>query len=116
MSGGKVKTRRHSLPSLPSTPVQSCVLQEQVVLASSSDSNSASAARTDGASRKRALNQAEVTSEAKRPAAVGISSEVSEGVHEAVSKEQLQVSEHTLCCLPGGMGRGGVVVKISAIL
>ncbi len=58
-----------------------------------------SAKAAEGPARKRALDQAEVKSEAKRPAiSIG-----SDGLHERVSKEQLQVSEHTLCCLPGGV-------------
>lgn len=95
-SGGKVKARRHSLPSMASSPA---VQPQEQVLASSDSINSARTDTSDAAtSRKRPLNQAEVNSAPKRPAVSIISSEV----HEPVSKEQLQVSEHTLCCLPGG--------------
>ena len=106
MSSGKVKSRRHSLPSLSSSSQtaaetqESDVQEQQVVMASSPPAAAAAATNSSSAAatRKRALSQAEVSSAAKRPATV----EVVEGLYEPVSKEQLQVSEHTLCCLPGG--------------
>ena len=105
MSSGKIKARRHSLPSLGggSSPPQqqsaSGLVQEdqhQQMLVASPDSSAKAA-------RKRALDHPEMTSEAKRPA-VSIDSSLDGGqLQERVSKEQLQVSEHTLCCLPGGV-------------
>ena len=99
MSSGKAKTRRYSLPSLGSSPAaqQSGVQEDQDQVVASSVDPISSSARTDGSTRKRALKQAEVNSDAKRPALAINNSD------EAVSKEQLQVSEHTLCCLPGGV-------------
>lgn len=84
MSSARIKARRYSLPSL-----------------SGSGIGSSSGKESSDRKRKVPLDGSEVGSDAKRPA-MAITDFVG-NLQEAVSKDQLQLSEDSLCCLPGGV-------------
>lgn len=94
MSSCKVKPRRHSLTSLES------IKQESVEASGHGKENSTSAMQSER-KRKRPVNESETVTSSKKPA-FSIS-DVLGGLQGALGKE---ISEDSLCCLPGGVYEG----------
>ena len=96
MSCSRLKPRRHSFSSLESMTGKQMELEcSQSVGKENSTSTAVQAAER---SRKRPLNEAEVLVSSKKGAYSALA-----GLQGVLSQEELQVSEDTLCCLPGGV-------------
>lgn len=100
MSNTKVKSRRHSLPSLSSA-------KQEDAEGSLGKENAASTGVQPDRKRKLPLDGPEAPElslelpSSKRPA-MSITDVMLGNLQEAVTREQLQMSEEAICCLPGG--------------